>query len=154
PNIVYAYDADEVGERHFLVMEYVPGTDLAKVVKRRGPLPAEEACSYIRQAALGLQHVFERGLVHRDIKPSNLLLTSAGVVKILDLGLARLNPTGDDDLSTALTHDGAVMGTPDYMAPEQIQDTHQVDIRADLYSLGATLYYLLTGKPPFPGGSL
>ena len=148
PNIVHAYDADEIDGTHLLVMEYVEGaTDLARLVKQNGPLPVAQACEYIRQAALGLQHAYERGLVHRDIKPHNLLLTADGqTVKVLDMGLARLDPLPGDDRSATMTQEGAVMGTPDYIAPEQALDSHTVDIRADLYSLGCTFYYLLTGK--------
>ncbi len=154
PNIVTAHDADQAGDTHFLVMEYVEGTDLRKLVKQRGPLPVAEACEYVRQAALGLQHAHERGLVHRDIKPANLLLTAQNpTVKILDMGLARLHQAGEQTAGD-LTKEGAVMGTPDYMAPEQARESHTVDIRADLYSLGCTLFYLLTGQPPFPGGTL
>ena len=152
PNIVRAFDADEVGGTHLLVMEYVQGTDLSKLVKKAGPLPVDQACDYCRQAALGLQHACERGLVHRDIKPQNLLLTPAGVVKILDMGLARLDRRTDEEGSSTMTQEGAVMGTLDYIAPEQAMDSHDVDVRADLYSLGCTLYFLLTGKVPFPGG--
>jgi formylglycine-generating enzyme required for sulfatase activity/tRNA A-37 threonylcarbamoyl transferase component Bud32 len=158
PNIVTAYDADQVGDTHFFAMEYVEGIDLAKLVKNKGPLPIPQACEYIREAALGLQHAFEKGLVHRDIKPANLLVAvSSGrsVVKLLDLGLARLHHAdGEDDSSGMLTREGAVMGTPDYIAPEQAMNSHTIDIRADLYSLGCTFYYLLTGRPPFPGGSM
>jgi serine/threonine protein kinase len=157
PNIVRAYDADEIAGTHLMVMEYIDGAiDLAKVVKNNGPLPIERACEYIRQAALGLQHASERGLVHRDIKPANLLLTSDGkTVKVLDMGLARLeHATDDGESSNTMTQEGVVMGTPDYMAPEQAVDTHTVDVRADLYSLGCSLYFLLTGRVPFPGGTL
>jgi serine/threonine protein kinase/WD40 repeat protein len=153
PNIVVAYHADRLGEVHFLVMEYVEGGDLAKEVKKRGPLPIAEACDYIRQAALGLHHAHERGLVHRDIKPGNLLL-SRGVIKVLDLGLARLSVAGGEQPEGELTHEGMVMGTPDYIAPEQAYESHTVDARADVYSLGCTLYYLLSGTVPFPGGTL
>src|SRR5262249_5306707 len=138
---------------HLLVMEFVAGTDLSKIVKNNGPLPVAQACEYIRQVALGLQHAFERGLVHRDIKPSNLFVTQDGArVKILDFGLARLGETESEHASTTLTQEGSVMGTVDYIAPEQALDSHQVDIRADLYSLGCTFYHLLTGRAPFPGG--
>jgi serine/threonine protein kinase len=157
PNIVRAYDADQIAGTHLLVMECIEGAaDLARLVKKNGLLPVEKACEYIRQAALGLQHASERGLVHRDIKPHNLLLTAGGqTVKILDMGLARLDhPGADDDKSSTMTQEGAVMGTPDYIAPEQALQSHTVDIRGDLYSLGCTFYYLLTGKPPFPGGTL
>ena len=158
PNIVRVYDADEIAGTHLMVMEYIDGAiDLAKLVKKNGPLPVEKACEYIRQAALGLQHAYERGMVHRDIKPANLLLTTdAKVVKILDMGLARLDQPSDeeDDKSSTMTQEGAVMGTPDYIAPEQAMDSHTVDIRADLYSLGCAFYYLLTGRGPFPGGTM
>jgi serine/threonine protein kinase len=154
PNIVLAYDADQVGGTHLLVMEYVQGSDLAKLVKKVGPLPVAQACDLIRQAALGLQHAHERGLVHRDIKPHNLLLTAGGkLLKILDLGLARLDRPAADGDSSSMTQEGAVMGTPDYIAPEQALESHTVDIRADLYSLGCTFYHLLTGRVPFPGGT-
>jgi WD40 repeat protein/tRNA A-37 threonylcarbamoyl transferase component Bud32 len=153
PNVVLAYDADEDGGTHFFAMELVEGTDLARLVKQRGPLPVREACDYVRQAALGLQHAFERGLVHRDVKPANLLLTAAGVVKLLDLGLARLEVPEGGESSSTLTQEGTAMGTPDYMAPEQALRAHEADIRADLYALGGTLFSLLTGRVPFAGGS-
>ncbi len=155
PNLVTVYDADEVGGTHFFAMEYVEGTDLAKLVRKQGPLPVREACDYIRQAALGLQHAHEQGLVHRDIKPANLMLTTKGVVKVLDLGLARLEGVAETGVTVdEVTREGTVMGTPDYMAPEQATDSHSADIRADLYSLGCTLFQLLTGKVPYPGGTL
>lgn len=158
PNIVRTYDADEIAGTHLMVMEYIEGAfDLAHLVKKNGPLPVPQACEYIRQAALGLQHAYEQGMVHRDIKPANLLLTAGGkVVKLLDMGLARLDhpESDDDDKSSTMTQEGAVMGTPDYIAPEQALDTHTVDIRGDLYSLGCAFYYLLTGRVPFPGGTL
>jgi WD40 repeat protein len=146
PNIVAAYDAETAGGVLFLVMEYVEGITLAWLVKERGPLPIDETCEYVRQAALGLQHAHERGLVHRDIKPDNLTRCSDGTVKILDFGLAALTA----ERGGGLTEANVVMGTPEYMAPEQAEDSHGADIRADLYSLGCTLYYLLTGKPPYP----
>ena len=152
-NIVRAFDAAQIGDIHFFAMEYVEGTDLAKLVRKQGPFAVEAACDTIRQAALGLQQAMERGLTHRDIKPANLLV-SGGVVKILDLGLALLQQLDDSEAGTTLTHEGAVMGTPDYMAPEQSLDSHNVDIRADLYSLGCTLYFLLIGRVPFPGGTM
>jgi tRNA A-37 threonylcarbamoyl transferase component Bud32 len=155
PNIILAHDADKHGNVHYFVMEYAPGADLGQLLQRCGPLPAADACAYIRQAALGLEHARERGLIHRDIKPSNLLVTMDGHVKLLDLGLARICAAEEETSSNApLTQDGAVMGTPDYMAPEQAEDSRRVDIRADLYALGCTLYHVLTGRPPFPGGSV
>jgi formylglycine-generating enzyme required for sulfatase activity/tRNA A-37 threonylcarbamoyl transferase component Bud32 len=160
PNVVRAYDADEDGGTHFFVMEYVEGLDLARLVKDKGPLPVAEACDYVRQAALGLQHAHEKGLVHRDIKPHNLLLASRGVhppglIKVLDLGLARLGlRDADGESASPLTQDGALMGTPDYVAPEQARDARSADIRSDLYSLGCTLYHLLAGRVPFGGGTL
>jgi formylglycine-generating enzyme required for sulfatase activity/tRNA A-37 threonylcarbamoyl transferase component Bud32 len=150
PNIVLAYDADQIENKHFFTMEFIEGTDLNKLVKEKGPLPVEQACDYMRQAALGLQHAVERNLVHRDIKPHNLLVSKTGTVKILDMGLARMQ--ADDDSST-LTKEGSVMGTLDYVSPEQAMNAHTVDIRADLYSLGCTFYFLLTGRVPFPGGT-
>jgi serine/threonine protein kinase len=153
PNIVHALDADEIGGSFVLVMEYVEGVDLAQLVKDKGPLPATVAREYVRQAALALAHAHEKGLVHRDIKPANLLLSSEGQVKLLDLGLARLPAGVDGASSSTMTESGAVMGTPDFLAPEQARSSHDVDIRADLYSLGCTLYFLLTGEVPFPGGT-
>ncbi|HMF12756.1 MAG TPA: protein kinase, partial [Gemmataceae bacterium] len=150
PNIVAVLDASRVGETHFFAMEYIEGADLARVVKQQGPLPVARACEYIRQSADGLQHAFENNLVHRDIKPSNLLVTAEGSqVKILDMGVARV---GDNEGSD-LTATGSVVGTPDYLAPEQATNSRAVDIRADIYSLGCTFYHLLTGHPPFPDGS-
>ncbi|HEY7154502.1 MAG TPA: serine/threonine-protein kinase [Gemmataceae bacterium] len=156
PNIVLAYDADEANGVHFFTMEYIEGRDLARLVREDGPLDVARACDYVRQAALGLQHAHEQGMVHRDIKPHNLLLNNKGVIKILDLGLARLTPTAEIDatMTGSLTHEGVVMGTPDFMAPEQSLSTRTVDIRADLYALGCTLYFLLAARPPFPGGTL
>ena len=146
PNIVMAFDADEIDGTHFFVTEYVEGVDLRTLLERDGPLPVARACEAARQAALGLQHAHLRGLVHRDIKPANLLLSREGVVKIVDLGLARLTlPDPDDAGAVNLTRTGELMGTPDYLAPEQIHDFHRADIRADIYSLGCTLYQLLAG---------
>jgi serine/threonine protein kinase len=154
PNVVLAYDADQHGETHFFTMEHVEGIDLARLVKEKGPLPVPQACEIIRQAALGLQHAHEHGLVHRDIKPANLLLANRDrTVKVLDLGVARLIAAAQEQPSTALTQEGTVMGTPDYIAPEQALDSHRADIRSDLYSLGCTFYYLLTGCVPFQGGT-
>jgi hypothetical protein len=159
PNIVHAYDADQAGGLHFLVMEHVEGTSLADLVRERRPLPVAEACACARQAALGLQHAHEQGMVHRDVKPHNLMRTPAGQVKILDFGLARLPRTPDvppagDGTAGLLTGSGVVMGTADYIAPEQAADPRTADIRADVYSLGCTLFHLLTGRPPFPDGTV
>jgi eukaryotic-like serine/threonine-protein kinase len=154
PHIVHAYDADEIGGTHFLVMEYVAGQDLARLVESRGPLPVDLACDCARQAALGLQHAHERGMVHRDVKPQNLMLAPSGMVKILDMGLARFGQAADASQSSShLTKDEVLMGTPDYMAPEQAVDAHTADGRADVYSLGCTFYFLLTGRVPFPGST-
>ncbi|MGE3807868.1 MAG: serine/threonine protein kinase, partial [Gemmataceae bacterium] len=152
PNIVHAFDVDMDNPRHYFAMEYVEGTDLGKLVKFGGPIMLYTACDYIRQAALGLQHGHEHGLVHRDIKPGNLLLTKANIIKLLDMGMARLRPAapGQESLNR-LTMEGMMIGTPDYLAPEQARNPHGADIRADIYSLGCTFYYLLTGEPPFPG---
>jgi serine/threonine protein kinase len=145
PNVVEAHDAGERDGVVYLAMELLDGEDLAQLVKRSGPLPVPEACELARQAALGLYYLHERGLVHRDVKPSNLMRTSEGVVKVLDLGLARLRQEDDSGLTGA----GACMGTPDFMAPEQGRDAAAADGRVDLYGLGATLFYLLAGKAPF-----
>jgi serine/threonine protein kinase len=156
PNIVTAYDAEQAGEVHFLVMEFVDGISLAHLIAKKGSLEISTACNFARQAAKGLQHAFEAGMVHRDIKPHNLMLTRKGQIKILDFGLARLasETRADLDLPTGLdrpglTRLGDILGTPDFMAPEQVVDSSQADIRADLYSLGCTLYYLLVGQSPF-----
>jgi CheY-like chemotaxis protein len=178
PNVVMAYDAGQFQDTHYFAMEYVEGIDLSRLTKDSGPLPCAHACDYIRQASLGLQHAYERGLVHRDIKPSNLLVTwvadrkdeenvagfrvarfqsrftpnRRAVIKILDMGPARVRQVQEGLPSEGgLTCEGHVVGTADYMAPEQWMNPHTVDIRADLYSLGCSLYYLLTGQVPFPG---
>jgi tRNA A-37 threonylcarbamoyl transferase component Bud32 len=147
PNIVAAHDAGELGGVHFLVMDFVEGLDLAHVLERQGRLSVPDACEAVRQAALGLQHAFERGLVHRDIKPSNLMLARGGRVQVLDLGLARSFAEAAD----TLTVQGMLLGTADYLAPEQWERPHGADTRADIYSLGCTLYHLLAGRPPFAG---
>jgi eukaryotic-like serine/threonine-protein kinase len=163
PNIVSAYDADEAEGLHFLVMEYVEGQSLGDVLRRDGRLPVDLACDIIRQAAVGLQFAHEQGMVHRDVKPDNLMITPAGRVKILDFGLARFarggpgearpeggtNPAAPSQLTLA----GTLMGTPDYMAPEQSDDSSRADVRADVYGLGCTLYQALTGQVPFPKGT-
>jgi LSD1 subclass zinc finger protein len=148
PNIVTAHDAEQAGTFHFLVMEYVEGTDLAAYLKKKGSMPVHLACYLVRQAALGLQHAHEQGLVHRDIKPANLMVTRNGQVKILDFGLVRLR---SDQGAPGMTQLGACMGTLEYMAPEQSRDASKADARADIYSLGCSLYCLLTGEPPFQG---
>ncbi|MFI5454794.1 MAG: protein kinase [Isosphaerales bacterium] len=155
PNIVTAYHATRLGESIIFAMEYVEGLDLSKMVKAKGPLPVAHACNFVYQAALGLQHAHEEGLVHRDIKPGNLMLSSKGnkaTVKVLDSGLAKA--TREEKVDSALTSEGQAIGTPDFIAPEQILDAPSADIRADIYSLGGTLYYLLTGRPPFEGNSV
>ena len=154
-NIVAAYSALRVGESFVMAMEYVEGYDLATMVKAQGPLPVAHACNFVYQAALGLQHAHEQGMVHRDIKPANLIFTRVGkkpIVKVLDFGLAKVTSEGQAD--SGLTREGQMLGTPDYIAPEQIRDAQSADIRADIYSLGCTFYYLLTGGPPFGGDSL
>jgi WD40 repeat protein len=180
-HIVTIYDAGQCGTTHFIAMEYVDGVTLEKLVRQGGRLSVPRACEYARQVALGLQHAYERGMVHRDIKPANLIVTPppagfgptppkgavtvmpdlpfrGGIVKILDMGLARLDQclrlrNEHEPVDVSLTDFGAAMGTPDFMAPEQAHDARSADIRADLYSLGCTLYFLLTGQPPFPGGT-
>ncbi len=147
PNIVGAHDAGQVNGTHFLVMDFVDGIDLARLVDRSGGLRVPDACELIRQAAAGLHHAYERGLAHRDIKPSNLMLARNGLVKVLDLGLAR--SLGDAPLTEKLTATGLIIGTADYIAPEQWEAARTADIRADIYSLGCTLYHLLAGTPPF-----
>ena len=167
-NIVRAYDADESRGVNFLVMEYVRGDNLSRIVRTSGPLPLDKAVDCIRQTAVGLQHAHERGIVHRDIKPGNLLLSDQGIVKILDLGLAHIdeslaqssgedteNDSGRPYISrTELTAAGAILGTASFMAPEQSLDAHLVDFRSDIYSLGCTLYYLLTGDSPYSGSTV
>ncbi len=159
PNIVTAFDADEAEGRHFLVMEYVEGVSLDRVVNRRGPLPVTTACHVARLVALGLGHAHSKGMVHRDIKPQNVMVNRKGQVKVLDFGLARLatdselppEPTGEQTppLNAAVTATNMVMGTPDYLSPEQAKCSRDIDHRSDLYSLGCLLYFALTGRPPF-----
>lgn len=152
PNIVRAHDIDNEGNTHYIVMEYVDGDDLQTMVKKKGPLPFDLAVEYTAQIAHGLQHAHDVGLIHRDVKPANVLINSDGKVKLLDLGLALFA----DDAQASLTMDfnDKVLGTADYLAPEQALNSHQVDHRADLYGLGCTLYFLLTGQAPFPDGTI
>ncbi|MFN7736685.1 MAG: protein kinase domain-containing protein [Pirellula sp.] len=156
PNIVTAFDAGEEGKTHFLVMEYVDGQDLKTLIDRKGPLSIRDAIDYTIQAAQGLQYAHEQNIIHRDIKPANLLLDQSGCVKVLDMGLARIGEGAnvEDWTTNGLTADGTVMGTMDYMSPEQGTDTRTADVRSDIYSLGCTLYTLLTREPMYPGGSL
>jgi serine/threonine-protein kinase len=164
PNIVTAYDANNADDRFYLVLEYVDGPNLDQLVRAQGPLSVGLACEYIRQAAAGLQGAHLLGMVHRDIKPANILVQrrglqedQPGLVKISDFGLARLHhPTlspDDPAYGTILIKDNTVMGTPDYLSPEQARNLHKVDIRSDIYSLGCTFYFLLTGQVPYPGGN-
>ena len=151
-NIVRAYDVDNDGPYHFIVMEFVEGRDLHRIVHDDGVLSPAKAADFIRQAAEGLAHAHQANLIHRDVKPANLLLDQHNVVKVLDLGLARF--ADDDRASLTVAHDENVLGTADYLAPEQAINSHGVDARADIYSLGCSLYYLLTGHPPFCEGTL
>ncbi|MBX7105452.1 MAG: serine/threonine protein kinase [Gemmataceae bacterium] len=151
PNIIRSHDVDHEGDLHFLVMEFVDGVSLTKLVKKFGPLDVSRACDYVRQAALGLQHAHDAGLVHRDMKPGNLMVDRDGTVKILDLGLARFKDESSEQ-GHATSDNDMLLGTVDYVAPEQTVN-NKVDARADIYALGGTLYFLLTGRPPFPEGS-
>ena len=163
PNIVTAHDAGEAGGLHFLVMEYISGQSLDRYVARKGPLPVPLAALFACQAAIGLQHAAERGMIHRDIKPQNLMITRSRHLKIMDFGLARFASTEGDEpepsgrlpfgasqpVVDGLTNPNLLLGTPDYLSPEQARNSHTVDNRSDIYSLGCTLYFLLTGKAPF-----
>jgi serine/threonine-protein kinase len=151
PNIVLAYDIDNEGDVHYIVMEYVEGIDLQGLVRRDGPLPPAQAALLLAQAADGLQHAHQRGVIHRDVKPANLLLDLEGKIRLLDMGLALVSA---EEESLTVLHNENVLGTADYLAPEQALNSHQVDHRADIYGLGCTLYFLLTGRPPFPEGTL
>lgn len=152
PNIVLAHDIDNQDDVHYIVMEYVDGVDLQTLVKNEGPLDFAMAADVIAQAARGLGHAHSKGVVHRDVKPANLLIDGEGRVRLLDMGLALVNTEGDDSLTVANNEN--VLGTADYLAPEQALNSHTVDHRVDIYGLGCTLYYLLTGRPPFSDGTL
>jgi serine/threonine protein kinase len=161
PHIVTAYDANQDNGRHYLVLEYVDGPNLEQLVRRQGPLAIGQACDYILQVARGLHAAHQLGMVHRDIKPANILVQqrgpdpdTPGLVKISDFGLARLQSSDDPGgAGTLYTKDNTVMGTPDYLSPEQARDLHSADIRSDLYSVGCTFYFLLAGRVPYPGGN-
>jgi serine/threonine protein kinase len=159
-HIIRLLDAGEAGGRRYFAMEHLEGTDLGKRVRLSGALPVAAACEYVRQAALGLHGAYQGGLVHRDVKPANLFLAEkpgpeTGFIKIIDWGLAcERCPQAVDNLGPAEVPQGAILGTADYLAPEQIRNPGAVDNRADVYSLGCTFFHLLTGRPPFPGGSL
>jgi serine/threonine protein kinase len=149
PHVIHAYAIDQTDQFHYMVMEYVDGKSLEEIVQKDGPLSVGKAVKYIRQTALGLQYIHESGLIHRDIKPGNLLLEYAkDSIKILDMGLARFFNDNEELLTRG------VLGTVDYFAPEQTMDSHAVDSRADIYSLGGTMAFLLTGSPPFEGGTV
>ncbi len=152
PNIVSAFDIDNEGDTHYIVMEYVDGVDLQQLVKRDGPLDPAQAALLLAQAADGLSHAHQRGVIHRDVKPANLLLDNDGRLRLLDMGLALV--AAQEEQSLTVAHNENVLGTADYLAPEQALNSHKVDHRADIYGLGCTLYYLITGKPPFPEGTL
>jgi serine/threonine protein kinase len=153
PNIVRTHDIDQDGLLHFLVMEYVDGSSLLEIIKKKGPMAIDRATHYIWQSAQGLDHAFRVGVIHRDIKPGNILVDRLGTSKILDMGLARFYHS-DDDMLTKKYDEKSVLGTADYVAPEQTINSHDVDVKADIYSLGATFYYLLAGHPPFPEGTI
>jgi eukaryotic-like serine/threonine-protein kinase len=153
PNIVRTHDIDQDGNLHFIVMEYVDGSNLLEIVKKQGAMEIGRAVSYISQCAAGLEFAFKNGLIHRDVKPGNILIDRRGKARILDMGLARFYKD-QNDLLTVKYDDKIVLGTADYVAPEQVANSHAVDVRADVYGLGATFYFLLAGHPPFPAGTV
>jgi serine/threonine protein kinase len=152
PNIVRIHDVGHQGDVHFLVMEFVEGQTLEDLLRKGGPVTPSRAVEYIAQAAAGLQHALEKGFIHRDIKPANLMLAKDGTVKILDMGLAR-SSTNESDKLTERMDEGAIVGTADFISPEQAMNAPNIDIRSDIYSLGATFYALVTGTPPFSGNT-
>jgi serine/threonine protein kinase len=155
PNIVRAYDAEELDGAHLFVMEYVSGASLQVVLKKKGPLPVLHACAYMRAAALGLQHAFEKGTVHRDVKPGNIMLSRTGQIKLCDFGLAKVaREQQSASLSFSATGLAQLLGTPAFLAPEQAVNARAADIRADIYSLGCTMFHLLTGRTPFKADSI
>ena len=154
PHIVRAYDVDNQGDTHYLVMEYVSGSDLASIVKENGAIGFEDTARYIVHTARGLQHAHEAGMIHRDVKPANLLVDENGTAKILDMGLALISDDTAELASLTVTHEERVLGTADYLAPEQAINSHEIDHRADIYGLGCTMYFLIAGHPPFPDGTL
>ena len=153
PNLVKAHDIDEDGGLHFIVMDYVDGISLQQLVSRHGAMDPTPHAHFVSQASQGLHHAFQSGLLHRDVKPANIMLERNGTIRVLDLGLARfLHDT--TDMLTLQYDDQNVLGTADYVSPEQALNSHEVNIRTDIYSLGATFYFLLTGQPPFPDGKI
>jgi serine/threonine protein kinase len=153
PHVTKTFEAGDIQGVHYIAMEYIRGTSLAQVVKDGGPLPAPRAARFFAEVAAGLAHAHEKGIIHRDLKPSNLMVTPNGHAKILDLGLAL---TVNEELPAdkmIVGGQGYVVGTMDYIAPEQVDDATLIDFRADLYALGCTIYFALTGQPPFPGGT-
>lgn len=152
PNIVKTLDIDEERGQHFIVMEFIDGSDLERLVRKTGPLPIPKALELLQQAASGLQHAHERGVLHRDVKPLNMLMTQEGLLKVSDLGLARFRH--EEGAQLTLENNKSILGTADYLAPEQALDSHNVDGRADLYSLGCTFYFMMTGRPPYAEGTL
>lgn len=151
PNIVQAYSVDKEGDRYYIVMEFIEGLDLGEMVENDGPLEFSRLVNYMRQACDGLAHAHSRNMIHCDIKPSNLMVNRQGVLKVLDMGMARLGGNGDD---LTESQEERILGTVDYLSPEQAMESRNLDHRSDIYSLGCTLYFLLTGRPPFPEGTL